>query len=375
MKKIVTITVIVILILNFISIKSFALEYDKPMDLTGQETGTTAVENDNGESMQAQITGQTYTSPVTYKAVSSAISLIPRFANQLMESFVEVTTDDDVKVFTIYKTVMGHYDVFNINYMDTVDEKSDDLTLAERIKVGVFKYYKVLRNLSIALSLFILVYIGIRMAISTVASDRAKYNKMLIGWVASLVLVFIMHFIVVFISYILQEGLVIVNSIAKTWGVREFETQIYKGAIQKFAGGFHGFSSFVIIHVLVWYQIKFFIYYLRRTLEVNFLILISPIVTITYPIDKAGDGKAQAFQAFLKELILKSSMQLLHAITYVVFIATAGVVASNQPLLAVVFFAALSRTEKIVRKIFALKDDGLEKASVPLLDFKLPFIQ
>lgn len=130
------------------------------------------------------------------------------------------------------------------------------------------------------------------------------------------------------------------------------------------------FATVMIILILTWYQLKFFIYYLHRTLEVNFLILVSPLVTITYAIDKSGDGKAQAFAAFLKEIIMKSAIQLVHAVVYIVFIATAGVVATKHPILAVLFFGILSRAEKIVKKIFSVSDKGIEGARIPLIEGK-----
>lgn len=106
---------------------------------------------------------------------------------------------------------------------------------------------------------------------------------------------------------------------------------------------------------------------MHRTLEVHFLVIVAPIVTITYPIDKAGDSKAQAFGNLIKELIIKCSMQLVHSLIYLVFIGTAGVIAISQPLVAIVFFMALSRAEKITRKIFAVDDQGFEKTAVPFV--------
>ena len=62
---------------------------------------------------------------------------------------------------------------------------------------NISKYYLIIRNLSIAILLVILLYVGIRMAISTVASEEAKYKKMLKDWAISLVLVFVLHFIII----------------------------------------------------------------------------------------------------------------------------------------------------------------------------------
>ena len=51
-----------------------------------------------------------------------------------------------------------------------------------------------------------------------------------------------------------------------------------------------------------------------------FLTLIAPIVSLTYPIDKMNDGKAQAFNMWLKEYIFNALLQPFHLIIYFIFI-------------------------------------------------------
>lgn len=376
MKKTIIVSLIVMILLNLICVESFAAdsdsqpEYPSQFDSTPQENGEATVKNADGKETSASILGTTYSGSTVFKVVANAITVVPQAINQVIELFVESTSKDETSRFTIYETVLGQYEIFNINYLDIPENINEDTSLMGIIKYNVIKYYRVMRNLSIAISLFVLIYIGIRMAISTVASDKAKYKKMFGDWIASLVLVFFMHFLIIIISYLMQKGLEIVNNVAEAWNFSGFEKDMYSGAISNFtkAKGYNIFMEVLIITILTYYQLKFFIYYLRRTLEVNFLVIVSPLVTITYSIDKAGDGKAQAFEAFLKELITKSAIQLIHAVLYVVFIASAGVIAVNNPLLAVLFFGILSRTEKITRKIFAVDDDGFEKTKVPLAD-------
>lgn len=376
MKKTITITLIVILLLNLISVNSFATTYEgqlyddtTKLDPKPQETGQVTIENDEGNTQDVGITGTKYSYSGGFKAVVSALTFVPQAINQILDMFVEATTENKVDKFTIYDTVMGHYDLFDIDYTTIPEKLGSNPTLIEQMKFYVIRYYGVTRRLSIAISLLVLIYIGIRMAVSTVASDKAKYKKMFIDWLASIVLVYLMYFIVIVISIVLQYGLDIVQNIAAAWKVNSMELDIYNGAIENFtAKGFNVITSVVIIYMLTWYQAKFFIYYLHRTLEVNFLIVVSPLVTITYSIDKVGDGKAQAFSAFIKEIIMKSVVQIIHAVVYVAFIATAGVIATVQPLLAILFFAALSRAEKIARKIFSIDEDGFQKVKLPFVE-------
>lgn len=374
MKKAITIiTIIVILLLNLISINSFAaVDYgnladnDEPMSLEPQENGKTEMENDEGQKVVGQISGGTYAKSQVFKTVVNVLTVIPQSVNGILNLFIATTSNNFYDKYTIYDTVMGHYDIFSINYLNVPSKLDKDSTFIQRIKWFTMKYYYILRNLSIAISLLVLVYVGIRMAISTAAEEQARYKKMLINWLASLVLVFIIHFIVIFISFVLQVGLETVNKVATSMEISEFETTLFTNASESFtANGFNVFIAAVTIYILTWYEVKFFMIYLHRTMEVNFLVLVSPLVTVTYSIDKIGDNKAQAFSEFLKELIMKTSLQLIHAVLYVTFISTAGVLIQSQPILAILFFAALSRAEKITRNIFTIKDDSLQKANVP----------
>ncbi len=111
--------------------------------------------------------------------------------------------------------------------------------------------------------------------------------------------------------------------------------------------------------MLVYYQVKFFIVYFKRLLEVGFLISISPLVTITYPIDKVGDGRAQAYKAWLTKIIYNIFIQLIHAIVYVVFIFSAAEIAKTVPIIGILFLTTLSRTEKIIKTTFGLGGKGL----------------
>lgn len=373
MKKAITIiTIIVILLLNLISVNSYAdmdlenLENNEAMSLEPQETGKTEMENDDGQKVFGQVSGGTYAKGQIFKTLVNVLTVIPQSVNGILNLFIATTSNGVSDKFTIYDTVMGHYEIFSINYLNVPKSIDNDSTFMERIKWNSMKYYYILRNLSIAISLFVLIYIGIRMAISTVADDKARYKKMLINWLSSLMLIFIIHFIVIIISYLLQVGLATVNKVAESMQISEFETTLLTDASENFtANGFNVFVAAITIFILVWYEVKFFMIYMHRTMEINFLVLVSPLVTVTYSIDKTGDNKAQAFSSFLKELIMKSSLQLIHAVLYVSFIATAGVIAQSQPILAILFFAALSRAEKITRNIFTIKDDSLQKANVP----------
>ena len=85
--------------------------------------------------------------------------------------------------------------ITDINFFDFNNNLSDGvLTIRKNIAI----WYYALRNLAIGILLVILVYVGIRMAISTVASEEARYKTMLKDWVVSFVLVFLLQYIIIF---------------------------------------------------------------------------------------------------------------------------------------------------------------------------------
>ena len=200
MKKTITITMIVILLLNLICIPSYA-DFDEtaPMSTKPQEDGNVTITNQEGKSTSASILGTTYAGGQGFKALAVVLTVAPRAVSACLDLFVNVTGSNAAATndrFTIYDLVLGHYNIFNIDFTEKLPENDAEIdTFMERVKVDVTKFYAFTRNLSVAISLFVLIYMGIRMAISTVASEQAKYKKMLIDWVASLMILFLMHFI------------------------------------------------------------------------------------------------------------------------------------------------------------------------------------
>ena len=208
------------------------------------------------------------------------------------------------------------------------------------------------------ISVLVLIYVGIRMAISTVASEQAKYKKMLISWVTSFILLFVMQYIFIFLLG-LQESLL---EIVATWANgKGFEEQIVESILATIlsASGFNIIAAAIEYCMLVYYQVKFFLLYFKRFLEVGFLLVISPLVTITYPIDKIGDGKAQAYSAWFTRIVYNMFLQLIHATVYIIFIYSAGEIAKKAPILGILFLTTLSRIEKIITATFGLRGQGL----------------
>lgn len=126
----------------------------------------------------------------------------------------------------------------------------------------------------------------------------------------------------------------------------------------------YGDSSFIgyglCFFTLTLLTIFFVFTYLKRVLYMAFLTMISPLVALTYPIDKINDGQAQAFNKWLKEYLFNLLIQPLHLLIYTILITSAFNLAGKNPLYALVAIGFLIPAEKLMRSFF-----GFEKASTP----------
>lgn len=93
-----------------------------------------------------------------------------------------------------------------------------------------------------------------------------------------------------------------------------------------------------------------------------FYTLMAPAVALTYPIDKMKDGKAQAFNFWLKDYIFYALLQPLHMILYTVFVNSALELAVNNMLYAIVAMAFIVPAEKIVKQMFGIKGNTEDRA-------------
>ena len=268
-------------------------------------------------------------------------------------------------IVTPFEIVFNEIAITNVDFFDFTGVGSD--TVVYKIRTAVAGWYYFMRLIAIAILLVILVYVGIRMAISTIAEDKAKYKKMLVDWLASLALVFVLQYIMVFLIEI-SNTLVAAMSAARP---EDFEGTL--GQIAKEALGFtiEGLGATVVFFLFVFQTFSILFSYINRMIRVAFLIIIAPLITITYSIDKMGDGKAQALNAWLKEFVTSILIQPFHCVIYMVFVTTAMDLLKNtsasgssrlaNTVIAILCMMFINDAEKIVRKIFSL--DGDEGAS------------
>ena len=93
------------------------------------------------------------------------------------------------------------YDIF-FNEVQLLDINFFDLSTNGTIGVirqQVAKWYSIMRTIAIIILLIILIYLGIRLSLSSVASEKASYKKTIVHWAFSIAIVFALHYFMVIV--------------------------------------------------------------------------------------------------------------------------------------------------------------------------------
>ena len=243
------------------------------------------------------------------------------------------------------------------------------LSSAAQLQKTIASWYVALRNLSVVGLLSVLVYVGIRIIISSTASDKAKYKQLLMDWLIALCILFFMHYIMSFTLTMVEsitgaigngDESVTISITSGDHAGQSFKTNLLGAA--RFKTQYKDFGqkvAYLIMYIaLVIYTCVFTWFYLKRLLMMAFLTLIAPLVALTYPIDKISDGKAQAFNSWLKEYIFNALIQPFHLIIYMVFVGTAMDLATSNIIYMIAALGFILPAEKILRSFFGFNKAG-----------------
>lgn len=335
-------------------------------------------------------------------------------ANEIMEQFFPEKIDIPIFLVSPEKIFSNEVPLLDVNiinpntnytYVDESGNTKEIETPAMALHETIAGWYVALRNLSIVGLLSILVYVGIRIILSSTASDKAKYKQMFTDWLVALCILFFIHYIMSFSitmvesltasisksnkkieipftpenikskynvtdeQYNVLKALTLNNSDTGNisldlMGLARFKAQLNlksQDTTQEdvVAEGGRSQMAYTIIYiVLVIYTVMFLFIYIKRLIYIIFLTTIAPLVALTYPIDKMNDGQAQAFNMWLKEYIFNLLIQPMHLILYSILLGSAMELATDYLIYPLVVLGFMLPAEKILRKFF-----GFEKSS------------
>ena len=257
---------------------------------------------------------------------------------------------------SVQDIIFNKVKITDINFFDI--DGADGVI--KTIRENVAAWYVGVRNLASVVLVIILIYVGIRMAISTIAEEKAKYKKMLIDWFTSMCLLFVLHFIIILT---IQLNNTLVGAIGDASSTGDIAKQFLDNALNNvyLTKGMGNAICYLLLEAITF---GFLIAYIKRMITIAFLIIIAPLVTITYSIDRMGDGSSQALNTWFKEFAYNILIQPFHCIAFLALCSTAVNLGEKANLgdatLAICLLAFLAKSaEDIVKRIFGFQAQSM----------------
>ncbi len=297
------------------------------------------------------------------------VKLLPMMGARVLMSIIGLAvngSDSVMSGLSLDQILFNEVPILGINFFETVTGVNADTVNLIREQVSI--WYVAIRNIAAVILAIMALYIGIRMAISSVAEEKARYKRMLTDWVVSIVLLFVLHYIMIFIINI-NDGLVEVLKIARngsTNGATVME-EAYDNAmsfsdILSFTSQLANMVIYVMLAVMTFI---FFCTYVKRMVTIAFLIMISPLITVTYSIDRMGDGKSQALNTWFKNFVYNILLQPFQCVTYLALVQTAITSMSADDIstvvVAIIMVFFMFEAEDIIKEIFHFQGKSVAK--------------
>jgi len=303
------------------------------------------------------------------------------FLDMICNSIGEVVTLDGVVYNKVSKLDI---DFFTNANMDVNNEEMKlDSPLKSIMGNVVNKLYVFFRNFVIVFYLVMLVYIGLKIILTSTAERKANYKSILMAWVMGVAML-------VFFPYVMKYAIKLNSALCQMIGEQQMkEPRKIEGLANKLYGKdefvshmllsgetlengnamlnvrYYGAKNWnlpllIVYFIFIGQLIAILIMYYKRVFMIGFLISIFPIVVAIYPLNKIGDIRMNPFGQWLKEFLVNVFVQSFHAATYrvIVKIGVDAYANSNNWLFLIISVLFLFEGEKLIRAIFNAKSSA-----------------
>lgn len=328
---------------------------------------TDALDAITGEAVEAPVQDDSQTDSNTVNTTTGGDTTDTYEAQSILDNdnlytptSTELQPEGDDKL-TVDKIIFNQVPLLDVNvFTDTAAGytlKEDSSLLI--IRDSVATWYYIIRNVTIAVMLVILIYVGIRMALSTIASEKAQYQRMLVSWLVGFIIIFVIHYFLLLVLNINSTILGWITGAQDNLGYEDsiYETVRTKAYEIKFSSGMVGTILYIVLIILM---LKFLYIYLKRFLAVCILIVMAPMMGASYAISKVRTGKAKAFTRWMKDYTLLVLIQSVHALIYTCFV-TVVLQLTNESIagivLALIVMNFMLKASDIFTGIFSMVGD------------------
>lgn len=330
------------------------------------------------------------------------------------DSFLYMICSSIGESITIDRAVYNQVDKLSIDFFESGDAGTTVKAPIKNVMSGVVnEFYGFFMRITILVYMAILVFIGLKMILTSTGQGKSSYKSLFLAWVMGVVMLaffpYVMKYSIKLNNALCEwirteqaensggratDGKMSANSVPpplfqaqKTFGddsfimmmlghdegingseadIKYFRESAIKNnpfgsnvmmEIRFLAGLYLDLPLTIVYFILIGELLAVLIIYYKRVFMVAFLISIFPIVMILYPLNKIGQVRINCFGVWFKEFLVNVFVQSFHAVTYTV-IVTVGVnsyLTSKNWLFMIMCILFLFEGEKIIRAIFNAK--------------------
>ena len=282
---------------------------------------------------------------------------------------------------TIEGAIWGTQNMFQLTFFD-----ANASGLGGNFRSIVGSCYNALRYMVAAFYIIILVYLGIRMILSSIGKQKAHYKTLIQYWLTGLLLLFAFHWVMALIIWTSDtltaafattgQGALAGGAISGAMddiglGTQDVVTHYMVNQFTELIGAsvlIPGLSTFtipilaVLIIIFIVFGIIISYTYFKRLLTIALLIVLFPLVVLSYVFDKIGDRRAQTFGIWFKEFSVNVFVQPIHAallmmIAYILSGLNQTPFALLRVTLALLSLALIPIGEKQIKTLFQINSN------------------
>lgn len=215
--------------------------------------------------------------------------------------------------FTLDKLFFGDFkfldiNIFNINTSKESNSKGNEANA--NLKKGVAVWTNATRGFAVAISLLLFILGAVMLMLNSARTDSkatsiASLKNFLTDTVKGLMIALMITVVLAMILFAHDMVISIFNAIRYKMlesGAQSAEVIIYKNVLDLDINGYGYSVSFIAYLFMSAYHIKFLIIYINRLLTIGFLIVVAPIISVTYALDRIGDRKKPSSFKFLQRV-------------------------------------------------------------------------
>jgi len=252
---------------------------------------------------------------------------------------------------TIPKIIFNYEPLVRLSFFDTSGDG-----MAGKLMEVIAPIYVAFRYIAIICYVMIILYLAIRMLLSTVGKQKAMYKQLIQHWLTGVLILLTFNWLMTY-TIVLSDSLVQILAESVRYGenVEGFTNTLgeFKDIMKL------GIVAIVYMLVLIGMTLAVWWTYIKRLFTVALLIMVFPLITITYVFDKIGDRKSQILSAWTKEFMQNVFIQPIQAIALVLILMGMQAVDVHVadkfligPILKVVLLFMLFPAEALLKKIF-----------------------